>query len=190
MALLTFQEIIDLVVMVAAIGFIFKDYAVLPEADHDPLRRYMRGRNLLGSGLRNAVIVAAPAIVLHEAGHKIAALSYGLNATFHAAYMWLGIGVFLKLVNAPFLFFVPGYVSYSGFVEPLGTALIAFAGPLVNLLLFAFAFVAIRQKWLKRYLPLLVLTKQINLFLFIFNMLPFGFFDGNAVFNGLIQSFG
>ena len=190
MALITIQEIIDLVIMVAAIGFIFKDYMVVPEADHDPLKRY-RGRNFLGSGFRNAVIVAAPAIVLHEAGHKIAALSYGLNATFHAAYTWLGIGVLLKLFNAPFLFFVPGYVSYSGSVEPLGRALIAFAGPLVNLLLFLFATAAVNQKWFKgKHLPLLILTKQINLFLFIFNMLPFDFFDGAHVFGSLMQVFG
>jgi Zn-dependent protease len=191
MALIILQEVIDLVVMIAAIGFIFKDYMNVPDTrNYEPLDYFRRKTSFLGSGFKNAVMVAAPAIALHEAGHKIAALSFGLNATFHAAYTWLGIGVLLKLFNAPFLFFVPGYVSYSGFVEPLGRALIAFSGPLVNLLLFLFATVALRQKWFNgKHTPLLILAKQINLFLFIFNMLPIPGFDGSHVFSGLLQAF-
>jgi len=86
---------------------------------------------------------------------------------------------------------VPGFVSYSGaVVEPLARALIAFSGPAVNLLLFLFATASIKRRWFKsKYLPILVLTKQINLFLFIFNMLPIPGFDGYKVFVGLIRAF-
>ncbi len=191
MAIVTFQEIFDLAIMIAVIGYIFKDLVPVADArNYEPLDDF-RKRRFFSEGFRNAIIVAAPAIALHEIGHKIAALSFGLQATFHAAYTWLGIGLLLKMINAPFLFFVPGFVSYTGAgVEPLARALIAFAGPAVNLLLFIFATLAIRRKWLgRKHLSLLYMTKQINMFLFIFNMLPIGFFDGAHVFQSLIRAF-
>ena len=189
MPIITLQEIIDLVIMVAALGFIFKDYMnVRSTEDYEPLDEFKK-KSFFSSGFKNAVIVTAPAIALHEAAHKIAALSFGLDATFHAAYTWLGIGLILKLIGAPFLFFVPGFVSYSGYIEPLARALIAFSGPFVNLLLFLFATLAIKQNWFKKQLPLLMLTRQINMFLFIFNMIPLGFFDGAQVFQSLLQAF-
>ncbi len=188
MAILTIHEILDLVIMVAAVGFIFKNSFSIPKSDYDPLEEFKHGKSFFDDGFRNAIIVAAPAVVLHEAGHKIVALMFGLTATFHAAYEWLAFGVVLKLFNAPFVFFVPGYVSYSGHVGPLGNAMIAFAGPLVNLLLFLFATLAIKQRWFKaKHAPYFVLTKQVNLFLFIFNMLPFGFFDGSQLLDGVIS---
>ena len=192
MPLFVFQELIDLVIMIGVIGFIFKD--MLPVRDiknYEPLDEFKNKKSFLGEGFKNAVIVTAPAIALHELGHKLSAISFGLEATFHAAYTWLGIGLLLKLFNAPFLFFVPGFVSYTGIaVEPLARAFIAFSGPLVNLLLFLLATVAIKQRWFdSKYLPLLVLTKQINLFLFIFNMIPLGFFDGAQVLRSLMQAF-
>ncbi len=191
MAVVALQELFDLAIMIAVIGYIFKDLLPVRDTrDYEPLDA-LNKRGFFGEGFKNALIVAAPAIALHEIGHKVAAMSFGLQATFHAAYTWLGIGLLLKIINAPFLFFVPGFVSYSGGgVAPLARALIAFSGPLVNLLLFLFAAAAIRQGWFnKKYLSLLYLTKQINLFLFIFNMLPIGFFDGAHVFQSLIQAF-
>ena len=161
MPIITAQEIIDLAIMILAVGFIFKDYVAprVVSANYDPLAQFRQKAKFFDENLKTSIMVTAPAIALHELGHKIAAMSYGLDATFHAAYNWLAIGVVLKLLNFPFLFFVPGYVSYSGFVSHIGQALIAFAGPAVNL----------------------------GLFLFIFNMLPFGFFDGAQVFGSLIE---
>ena len=191
MALITPQEIIDLVIMVLAIGFIFKDYVKVRDTrEYEPLDEIGRKRSFFGGDFRNSILVAAPAVVLHEAGHKIAALSFGFEATFHAAYPFLGLGVVLKLLKLPFIFLVPGYVQYfGGDIEPLVRSFIAFAGPLANLALFLFATIAIRRKWFEKHLALLILTKQINLFLFIFNMIPFGFFDGADVFGGLIDHF-
>lgn len=189
MSLVTLQEIIDLVVMVTAIGFIFKDFVRVPKSDYDPLKAFS-SRSFFSEGFRNALIVAAPAIVLHEAGHKIAALAYGLQATFHAAYTWLAFGVVLKLLNAPFFFVVPGFVSYSGHLTPLVNSIIAFSGPAINLALFLSATLALKQGWFRgKYAPLLVLTRQINIFLFIFNMLPIPGFDGFQVFSGLLSAF-
>ena len=41
----------------------------------------------------------------------------------------------------------------------------------------------------KKFNPALLLTSRINMFLFIFNMLPIPGFDGSKVFTGLIQAF-
>ena len=113
MPIVVFQEIIDLVIMIAVIGFIFKDYAKIRDVkeDYDPLDDFKNKKSIFWDGFKNAVIVTAPAIALHELGHKVAALSFGLEATFHAAYTWLGIGLALKLIGSPFLFFVPGFVT-------------------------------------------------------------------------------
>ena len=194
MAAVTPREIFDLVVMIAAVGFIFKDYLRVRDAgDHDPIDALRRGRfgmKFIVKGLKTAVILTAPAIVLHELGHKITAIAFGLEATFHASYLWLAIGVFLKLLKVPLLFFVPGYVTYPATADPLTEAAIAFAGPLVNLILFAFAAIAIKQGWFDRkHFQILHFTKQINLFLFAFNLIPFGPFDGAHVFGNLINLF-
>jgi Zn-dependent protease len=205
----SFYELLDCIIMTLAVGFIFQDVFSVPkkvsdaaDRDYDPLAKY-KGQGK-GSGFSSfsgffssdfgfAILVAAPAIIFHELSHKIVALSFGMEATFHAAYFWLGIAVLLKLLNFGFIFFVPAYVSISGIASPLEQVLTAFAGPAVNLLLFAIAWVVLGQpalvKRYRRYVPFLHLTKRINGFLFIFNMLPLPMFDGWKVFTGLFHIF-
>ena len=112
----------------------------------------------------------------------------GLFATFHAAYTWLGLGVVLKLVGAPFVFFVPAYVAHSAAALPWQSALIAFAGPGVNLILWlGAAYILKKSKNLSHTKSVaLHLTSKINMFLFIFNMIPIPGFDGWHVFSGLL----
>ena len=187
-------EIIDIIIIIAALGFIFRDTFApkineLSAEEYDPLKPNHKSSQL--EGFKIAAMVAAPAIILHELGHKFVAMYFGLAATFNAAYSWLLLGILLKMLNSSFLFFVPAYVSIPDGASPLQSSAIAFAGPAVNLLLFLVSFV-----WLKwaapkgtRMLRVLTLTKQMNMFLFIFNMLPFFFFDGYKVFLGLYQAF-
>ena len=79
-----------------------------------------------------------------------------------------------------------GCVSSDCVVSPLSSALIAFAGPFANLLLFLIAKIVLARKHLSLKMRILVhVSKQINLFLFIFNMLPFPPFDGFKVYEGL-----
>ena len=171
MMLFGLLELVDVIVMTLAVGFIFKD--LFKQFD----------RPFLFSCL-----VTAPAIILHELGHKFVALGFGLEATFNAAYSWLVIGILLKLLNTGFIFFVPAYVSISGIVTPLQSALTAVAGPALNLLLFTTAYFLLKQKKLKtKTFIFLTVTKQINLFLFVFNMLPLPFFDGFKVYQGIWQ---
>ncbi len=191
--LFTLNEIFDLVIMTLAVGFIFfntfKEYAPRPKK-YDPLKAAMR-KGFDWNAYFFVVLVTAPAIILHEMGHKFVALGFGLHAVFHAAYTWLGIGVVLKLLNFPFIFFVPGFVEIFGISSYLQSVLISFAGPGVNLVLWLGAAALLRFKLVqgKKYLAFLVLTSKINMFLFIFNMIPLPFFDGWAIYSGIFHIF-
>ncbi|MBI3033863.1 M50 family metallopeptidase [Candidatus Woesearchaeota archaeon] len=185
MALFSIGELIDLVVMIAAVGFIFKDsFMPVSKKSYEPLRDF--GRNFDLENIKFAIAVTAPAIVLHELGHKFASLVIGIPATFHASYLWLIIGVGLKLVGFPFIFFVPGFVTHAG-GTPIQNALIGFAGPLVNLILWIGPYFILKTRINRKYVPYLYVTQQINMFLFIFNMIPLPPFDGWNVLNSLIN---
>src|SRR3989338_8660797 len=168
MVLFTARELIDLVIMIAGLGYIFMDAMPKPQAAHDFLQR----RGFDWQSFWWAIMITAPAIALHELAHKFAAMLFGLLATFHASYFGLGLGILLRVIQSPFIIFVPGYVSIQG-ASHLEAAVTAFVGPGTNLLLFAIAWFTLhharrltfRQKFLWQ------ATKQINLFLFFFNMI-------------------
>ena len=182
---LSLIEIFDIVFMTVILGIIFAD--VFRRFRH-PYSFYGRPR-FDWEGLKFAMMVTAPAVILHEFGHKFVAMAFGLQATFNAAYGWLMFGLLLKMLNVGFIFFVPAYVSIQGNATPAVFSLVAFAGPAVNLLLWLGARYVLNKNLVKKkYLPLVYLTKQINMFLFIFNMLPIPAFDGFKVYQGLLQT--
>ena len=184
----TLMEIIDILVMTLAVGYIFKDVFSFHKI-HDTADIVLhRGKRLDLEAFKFACAVTAPAIILHELGHKFVAMSYGLTAEFHAAYFWLGFGVIMKLLNTGFIFFVPAYVSTYGSTLLQGS-LISGAGPAVNLLIWLSAILVLKYGNVKKRATLVfwVMKKQINLFLFIFNMIPIGFFDGANIVSGLFR---
>ncbi|MBW3014500.1 M50 family metallopeptidase [Candidatus Woesearchaeota archaeon] len=183
-------QILDIVIIALVLGFIFKDYfRPVVKAAYDPLLHYKQvGR----SKFWLALIAISPAVVLHEVGHYIIALVYGAQATIYASYGFLALGVVLKLAGAPFLFFVPGFVSHSA-LPGFPTAAVSFSGPAVNLVLFLGSWYLLKnyQKYKipEKYLQVLGFSKSINLFLFAFNMIPIRPFDGGGVVMGLIRGF-
>jgi len=189
MPLFTFGEIFDIVVMTAVVGYIFSGLFKRPvEESYEPLKHFKAGFDF--EDFKFAVLITAPAIILHELGHKFVALGYGLEAHFQAAWFFLGLALILKLMNFGFIFIVPAFVSIIGRATPLEFGLIAFAGPAVNLALWLFAAFALKKNlFARKYNPALALTSKINMFLFIFNILPIPGFDGSKVFTGLIQAF-
>jgi Zn-dependent protease len=193
--LFSLKEIIDIVLMTLIIGFIFKDLfprrpkqeVILPEG-FDPLSR----KRFNWHDFWFAAAIVAPSIILHEFGHKFAALYAGLSAEFNAAYTWLAIGLILKLLNFGFIFFVPAYVSISGVGNALQLFGVAFAGPAINLLLWLACASALKSRKLRRkikgdFYHVIYLTGRINMFLFIFNMLPIPGFDGWSVYSHLFK---
>jgi len=187
--ILSFMELVDMLVMTAFVGYIFMDSFQPKRLHRDVLDIYAK-KGFDFEAFKFAAMVTAPAIILHELGHKFAAMGFGLTAEFHAAYMWLAIGLAMKLMNTGFIFFVPAYVSILGNATPAAFSITAFAGPFVNLLLWLGSLAALKFNIFKRkYTYVLLLTQKINMFLFIFNMLPLPMFDGYKVFSGLIQAF-
>lgn len=185
---ITIREILDIILMTAVIGYVFMDVFKPHRKVQDVLDRYMKKSRMLDwHTFWFAAMVTAPAIILHELGHKITALSFGLNAEFHAAYMWLGIAIILKIINFPLIFFVPAFVEISGNATQAQQAITAFAGPAVNLVIFLIALVILKtSKHLSmKNMQFWQLTKSISLFLFIFNMIPIPGFDGYTVFRNL-----
>ena len=188
--LITLHEVFDMAVMTAFVGFIFSDLFGRfrrPKINYDPLTDRPSGFDW--DGFKFAVAVTAPALIFHELAHKFVAMHFGIEATFHAAYMWLFLGMMLKMMKFNFIFFVPAYVSIIGRITPLEHSLIAFAGPGINLLLWLGTAALVKYRMIeKKHYHLAILTSKINMFLFIFNMLPIPGFDGSKVFAGLIQA--
>src|SRR3989338_3057029 len=201
MAIISIFEIADIIIMTLAVGFIFKDvfqkhHLEKFDKSYDPLDKYIettdnkeaavkRTKQFLQSSFFIACLATAPAIIFHELAHKFTALGFGIEATFHAAYFWLMIGVVLKLLNFGFIFFVPGYVRHFAASSPLIDAAIAFAGQFLNLVLWIGAWLILKTTIVEgKLLVVLQYTKYINMFLFFFNMIPIGPFDGASVFRG------
>jgi Zn-dependent protease len=94
-------------------------------------------------------------------------------------------------MNVGFIFFVPGYVAISRGATNLQTAFIAGAGPFTNLAiaLLAIGMLKFHKNMSKKARVIWHMTKIINLFLFVFNMLPFWIFDGQKFFSGLYHAF-
>jgi len=182
-------EIFDIILMTFVVGFVFMGiFKPQKKVVHDALEKYLKkGKGFDWHSFWFAAMVTAPAIILHELGHKITALSFGLSAEFNAAYIWLGIAIILRLIGSSFIFFVPAYVSISGNATQSQLAITAFAGPAVNLIIFLIAFIVIKnsQKMSMKSVQFWQLTKSISLFLFIFNMIPIPGFDGFTVFKSL-----
>jgi len=181
MALISITEIIYIIVLTLAIGYIFSGYI--------KLRRPLTGLDIKPSfkEIKLAIIIAAPGIILHELAHKFTALAFGIGAKFFIWIPGIILGLVLRIFNSPFLILAPGYVSISGGTD-LQLAITSFAGPFINLLLFVIAHLLLKKRNIKkRYLFTLYITKMINLWLFIFNMLPVPPLDGYQVFSHLIN---
>ncbi len=174
-------EFFDVIVLSLALGYIFSDM-FQPQPVHsthyDPIAAL---RNRRKNNFIFAVAVTAPAVILHELMHKVVAVSFGIHATFYAAYGWLILGILLKAFGSPILFFVPGFVAH-GAAPPFVQMLVSIAGPLTNCALWLIArMLFMRSASLgisKKYLSYLFMTSRVNMFLFFFNMIPIPPFDG------------
>ncbi|HME86818.1 MAG TPA: hypothetical protein VKE88_00185, partial [Candidatus Nanoarchaeia archaeon] len=181
-------------------GYIFAGYF----SQMNPHTAYGR-RRITKKEFLFSILIAGPAVMLHELGHKFVAIAFGHTATFFSAISinkllnegvaFLDLPAFLMImavvstyVGMGFFFFIPGYVSFSSAATPFQQFLIAFAGPGTNLMLWLTARWMIRNRRVPhKYFAIAFWTEKINMMLFIFNMIPFPGFDGYKVFSGLFQ---
>lgn len=177
---ITIYEVISALVITAVLGYIFSDYVAFPANPFDVKRFNWKA-------IRFAALLIAPAVIVHELFHKFVAMGFGFPATFHVYWAGLGIAVALKLFGAPFIILAPAYVSYPALATHFQSMLIAFAGPFANLLMWLGSDYWLKYRKMSRRTALaLVITRQVNKFLFIFNMIPLPPLDGFSVLTGII----
>jgi len=136
-----------------------------------------------------ALIAVGLAFILHELGHKFVAQQKGCWAEFRAWPAGLVMAVVLAVLSlGRFVFAAPGAVvivpakkTRFGFaimhLEPEDMGLIGAAGPIVNIVLAAlFVLLGLVIPF-----SLFSIAAQVNAWLAIFNMIPFGLLDGYKV---------
>ena len=117
--------------------------------------------------------------VLHEMGHKFAAIHYGCIACYKAWMQGLIIAL-LFAIFTPFVFAAPGAVYiYKPGLTRREDGIISLAGPFMNLVV-AFFFLALLIGTAYQNMALWIF--KVNAFLGLFNMIPFGPLDGSKVF--------
>jgi len=129
-----------------------------------------------------SAITCGIGFVLHELAHRMVARSYGAEAHFVADNGWLLLSILVAFAGT--FIAAPGAVWHRGFLTKQQGGLIALAGPVTNLILALVFFVPISILNIQGFWHLtLSVGFQINAWLGLFNMLPFGPFDGAKVFN-------
>ena len=125
-----------------------------------------------------SMITAGLGFLLHELAHKFVAQKYGCAAEFRAYDQMLYLALGLAVITG-FLFAAPGAVMISGRITRKENGLISLAGPFTNYLLgmIFLALIFVLPAWQ----PALRIGFFINLWLGLFNMLPFGNFDGKKI---------
>jgi len=126
-----------------------------------------------------AAVTVGTGFIIHELSHKIVAQHYGCFAEFRAFNSMLWLAVIMSFFG--FVFAAPGAVMISGPVGVRRNGKISMAGPLANLV-FALFFLGLLL------MPVTGLLKTlagygflINTWLGLFNLLPFGNFDGKKI---------
>lgn len=127
-----------------------------------------------------SLFTAGLGFLLHELAHKFTAQRYGCAAEFRAYDQLLYLAVGLA-VAVGFIFAAPGAVMISGMVTRKENGIISAAGPATNFIL-GMAFLALG--WLFPSLNFAFSVGfMINMWLGLFNLIPFGPLDGLKIFH-------
>jgi Zn-dependent protease len=114
--------------------------------------------------------------LLHEIAHKFVAQRYNCIAEFRSDNKMLIIMILLSFMG--FLFAAPGAVIIQGNITKKRNGIISLAGPLTN---FGLTIIFLIILFFTEFKTLGFLGAQINTFLGLFNLLPFGNIDGKKV---------
>jgi Zn-dependent protease len=127
------------------------------------------------------MIIFAAAFLFHELAHKFSAQRLGYLAEFRLNMF----GVFLTLMSffSPFKIVAPGAVVIIGLMNKEDYGLISISGPASNIFQ-AIVFLVIALLNSNPMITMLAkLGMTINSSLSLFNLIPFGLFDGRKILN-------
>lgn len=126
-----------------------------------------------------SMFTAGIGFLFHELAHKVVAQRYGCAAEFRAFDQMLYLALGLAAVVG-FIFAAPGAVMISGQVTRKENGLISAAGPLTNYVLggIFFLLLSVLPSWAN----IFSVGLGINMWLGLFNLIPFGPLDGLKVF--------
>jgi len=127
-----------------------------------------------------SVVTAGLGFLLHELAHKFVAQRYGCVAEFRAFDQMLYLALGLAVVIG-FIFAAPGAVMISGSITRRENGLVSAAGPLTNFVL-GMIFLGLSVLF-PQFAWMFMVGFHINLWLGLFNMIPFGNFDGIKIFH-------
>jgi len=123
------------------------------------------------------LVAVGSGFLFHELAHKIIAQKYGCFAEFRADMTMLILALFMSFLG--FVFAAPGAVMIGGgHIDARRNGRISIAGPATNFVL------AVLFMTGNIFLPNIIFTYGffINAWLGLFNLIPFGFFDGAKIF--------
>ncbi len=127
-----------------------------------------------------SAVTAGIGFLLHELAHKAVAQRMGKFAEFHAYLPTLVISVVLAFTGL--VVAAPGAVVISGFVNRRENGLISAAGPLTNIALAVIFLLLLLLSPLHSLLAIIAgMGFVINSWLALFNLIPFGIFDGAKI---------
>ena len=127
-----------------------------------------------------AAITVGTGFLLHEMAHKLVAQRYGCFAEFRASDQMLLLAIVFSFFG--FVFAAPGAVMIAGEITRRENGLISVAGVWTNIVI-ALGFLALGWLVPTTFVKLVaVYGFRINVWLGLFNMLPFWLFDGKKVF--------
>lgn len=136
-------------------------------------------------GFLNTVAISAATVgtgfLLHELSHKYFAQKYGCRAEFRSFDVMLVLCIILSFFG--FIFAAPGGVFIRGRISVRRHAVVAAAGPAVNIVLAA-GFYLVAASTTGAVQDIASYGRQINSWLAVFNMLPFLMLDGAKVWKG------
>jgi Zn-dependent protease len=141
--------------------------------------------NILAENFLMALLAVSLSFILHELGHRTFARRYGCFAEYQ---MWpFGLLLALLMSATGFVFAAPGAVVIHPKIDMWGNiqqlskkkiGIISISGPLINLALagiFAAAYLALP-------LQVFLMAITINIWLDLFNAIPFPPLDGSKIF--------
>ncbi len=137
----------------------------------------------LFNGIINPIVISLSTVgisfIVHEMSHKVIAQRYGSWAEFRMSPFMLMLMLIL-VYDFGILFAAPGAVMiYGGNVGRRESGRISLAGPLSNLLLALLFFPLLSESGILYEIGRYGIT--VNIALALFNMIPFGVFDGKKV---------